>query len=113
MNMATRAGTRASPAAEAWGLIHELFMAQKGFKNVYEQELAGVRKENSLLMEKVKHLDAKVEDYRKKAAGFGGLERFRTEVQTHFGFARCVIRPVALIAVLAQDGTNVAIKING
>ncbi len=51
----------------------ELFMAQKGFKNVYEQELAGVRKENSLLMEKVKHLEAKVEDYRKKAAGFGGL----------------------------------------
>src|SRR5436309_14838470 len=28
--MATRAGTRASPAAEAWGLIHELFMSQKG-----------------------------------------------------------------------------------
>ena len=28
--MATRPGTRVSPAAEAWGLIHELFMSQKG-----------------------------------------------------------------------------------
>ena len=55
----------------------ELFMAQKGFKNVYEQELAGVRKENSLHSEKIKHLEAKVEDYRKKAAGFGGLDQHR------------------------------------
>jgi hypothetical protein len=51
----------------------ELFTAQKGFKTVYEHEAAALKKENSLLMEKVKHLDAKVEDYRKKAAGFGGL----------------------------------------
>src|SRR5258705_11175039 len=48
-------------------------MAQKGFKNVYEQELATVRKENALHIEKIKHLETKVEDYRKKAAGFGGL----------------------------------------
>jgi hypothetical protein len=51
----------------------ELFTAQKGFKTVYEHEQAALKKENSLLMEKVKHLEAKVEDYRKKAAGFGGL----------------------------------------
>jgi hypothetical protein len=51
----------------------ELFTAQKGFKTVYEHEQAALKKDNSLLMEKVKHLEAKVEDYRKKAAGFGGL----------------------------------------
>ena len=51
----------------------ELFTAQKGFKTVYEHEAANLKKDNSLLMEKVKHLEAKVEDYRKKAAGFGGL----------------------------------------
>jgi hypothetical protein len=51
----------------------ELFTAQKGFKNLYETELATARKEISTLIEKVKHLEGKVEDYRKKAAGFGGL----------------------------------------
>ena len=51
----------------------ELFTAQKGFKTVYEHEQANLKKENSMLIEKVKHLEAKVEDYRKKAAGFGGL----------------------------------------
>ena len=51
----------------------ELFTAQKGFKNLYEQELAAVRAENAQLKE---HLDAanhRVEEYRRKAAGFGGL----------------------------------------
>ncbi len=51
----------------------ELFTAQKGFKNLYENERAVARKENATLIEKVKHLETKVEDYRKKAAGFGGL----------------------------------------
>src|SRR3954462_14720753 len=51
----------------------ELFTAQKGFKTVYEHEQNALKKENSLLIEKVKHLEAKVEDYRKKAAGFGGV----------------------------------------
>ena len=51
----------------------ELFTAQKGFKTVYEHEQNALKKENTALMEKVKHLEAKVEDYRKKAAGFGGL----------------------------------------
>jgi len=51
----------------------ELFTAQKGFKTVYEHEQTALKKENTALMEKVRHLEAKVEDYRKKAAGFGGL----------------------------------------
>src|SRR5688572_19659990 len=51
----------------------ELFTAQKGFKNLYEQELAAVRAENAQLQEQVKSMEARVEDYRKKAAGFGGL----------------------------------------
>jgi hypothetical protein len=51
----------------------ELFTAQKGFKTVYEHEQNALKKENTALMEKVRHLEAKVEDYRKKAAGFGGL----------------------------------------
>jgi cell division protein FtsB len=51
----------------------ELFTAQRGFKNLYEQELAQVKQENQKLAEQVKTLTAKVEDYRKKAAGFGGL----------------------------------------
>jgi cell division protein FtsB len=51
----------------------ELFTAQKGFKNLYEQELAAVREENGQLKEQVAGLSQRVEDYRKKAAGFGGL----------------------------------------
>ena len=51
----------------------DLFTAQKGFKNLYEQELAGVRAENEQLKAKVEAAMARAEDYRKKAAGFGGL----------------------------------------
>ena len=51
----------------------ELFTAQKGFKNLYEQELAGLRSTNEQLKAEVESLNARVEDYRKKAAGFGGL----------------------------------------
>jgi cell division protein FtsB len=51
----------------------ELFTAQKGFKNLYEQELAAVREENAQFKEQVAGLTQRVEDYRKKAAGFGGL----------------------------------------
>ena len=51
----------------------ELFTAQKGFKTLYEQELANVRGENAKLQEQVKTLTARVEEYRKKAAGLGGL----------------------------------------
>jgi len=51
----------------------ELFTAQKGFKNLYEQELATVRTENEELKAKAEQMAAKVEEYRKKAAGLGGL----------------------------------------
>src|ERR1700684_3366850 len=51
----------------------DLFTAQKGFKNLYEQELAGLRTENEQLKGQVQTLTARVEDYRKKAAGLGGL----------------------------------------
>ena len=51
----------------------ELFTAQKGFKNLYEQELAAVRTENEQLKAQAEQMNVKVEEYRKKAAGLGGL----------------------------------------
>ena len=51
----------------------ELFTTQKGFKTLYEQELNNLRTENAKLTEQVTTLNARVEEYRKKAAGFGGL----------------------------------------
>ncbi len=51
----------------------DLFTAQKGFKQLYETELAGVKQQCVQLTEENKALVAKVEDYRKKAAGYGGL----------------------------------------
>ncbi len=51
----------------------ELFTAQKGFKNLYEQELSALKTENAGLKEQAKALTARVDEYRKKAAGFGGL----------------------------------------
>jgi len=51
----------------------ELFTAQKGFKNLYEMELQHVRTENDELKAKVEAMNVKVEEYRKKAAGLGGL----------------------------------------
>jgi len=51
----------------------ELFTAQKGFKTLYDQELANIRDENAKLADELRLLRQKVEDYRKKAAGFGGL----------------------------------------
>jgi cell division protein FtsB len=51
----------------------ELFTTQKGFKTLYEQELSNLRDENAKLTEQVTTLNARVEEYRKKAAGFGGL----------------------------------------
>lgn len=51
----------------------ELFTAQKGFKTLYEQELANVKALNDQLQTKVEQMDMKVEEYRKKAAGLGGL----------------------------------------
>ena len=51
----------------------ELFTAQKGFKQLYETELDAVKVENARLADQVKTLTERVEEYRKKAAGFGGL----------------------------------------
>lgn len=51
----------------------ELFTTQKGFRTLYEQELNGVKAENAKLAEQVQTLTSRVEEYRKKAAGFGGL----------------------------------------
>jgi hypothetical protein len=51
----------------------DLFTAQKGFKQLYETELTNVKAENATLTEEKKTLLARVEEYRKKAAGFGGL----------------------------------------
>lgn len=51
----------------------DLFTAQKGFKGLYEQELNHLKTENESLKEKVAGLADRVEEYRKKAAGFGGL----------------------------------------
>jgi cell division protein FtsB len=51
----------------------ELFTAQKGFRSLYEQELGQLHEQSDRLREQVRLLSGKVEDYRKKAAGFGGL----------------------------------------
>jgi hypothetical protein len=51
----------------------ELFTAQKGFKNLYEQELAAARSQSDDLKCQVDALSQRVEEYRKKAAGYGGL----------------------------------------
>ena len=51
----------------------DLFTAQKGFRTLYEQELNAVKAENTKLTEQVATLTSRVEEYRKKAAGFGGL----------------------------------------
>ena len=60
--------TRAIAAKEA-----ELFTAQKGFKQLYEQELSNIKAENEQLKVKSEQMNTKVEEYRKKAAGLGGL----------------------------------------
>jgi cell division protein FtsB len=51
----------------------ELFTAQKGFKQLYESELETIKQQNATLAAENKTLADRVEEYRKKAAGFGGL----------------------------------------
>lgn len=51
----------------------ELFQAQKGFKKVYDDELSTLRTENGALKEDKQALMTRVEEYRRKAAGYGGL----------------------------------------
>ena len=67
------AAKRGSAARAISAKEQELFTAQKGFKNLYEQELASVRAENDQLKSRVEQMNIKVEEYRKKAAGLGGL----------------------------------------
>jgi len=51
----------------------EHFTAQKGFKQLYEQEVAQLKDEKQNLTAQIEALNARTEDYRKKAAGLGGL----------------------------------------
>lgn len=51
----------------------DLFTAQKSFKNLYEQEMEKLKQENADLLERLKAMESRVEAYRKKAAGLGGL----------------------------------------
>jgi cell division protein FtsB len=51
----------------------EHFTAQRGFKQLYEAEVAQLKEKSERLTAQVESLNAKVEEYRKKAAGFGGL----------------------------------------
>ncbi len=51
----------------------DLFTAQKGFKQLYETEMENLKAENARLIEANNHLTRKIEEYRRKAAGFGGL----------------------------------------
>jgi cell division protein FtsB len=51
----------------------DLFTTQKGFKTLYEQELNTLKGENASLKDQISTLNTRVEEYRKKAAGYGGL----------------------------------------
>jgi hypothetical protein len=51
----------------------DLFTTQTGFKKLYENEIVQLKTESERLKAENDTLTARVEDYRKKAAGFGGL----------------------------------------
>ncbi len=51
----------------------ELFTAQKGFKNLYEQELAQAKSEIAAQKKQLDQQAQRIEEYRRKAAGYGGL----------------------------------------
>lgn len=51
----------------------DLFTAQTGFKKLYEGEINTLKAQNAALQEQATQLEHRVEEYRKKAAGFGGL----------------------------------------
>ena len=51
----------------------DLFTTQQGFKKLYESEINQIKAENQALSTQVVALEERVEEYRKKAAGFGGL----------------------------------------
>lgn len=51
----------------------ELFTAQKSFKQVFEQEANALKQQITEQEKQIAKLKEKVEDYRRKAAGLGGL----------------------------------------
>ncbi|HEY0009352.1 MAG TPA: hypothetical protein VGB55_11555 [Tepidisphaeraceae bacterium] len=51
----------------------DLFTTQQGFKKLYEAEITAIKAENTALSTHAAALEARVEEYRRKAAGFGGL----------------------------------------
>lgn len=51
----------------------ELFTAQKGFRQLYENEISQLKSSHARQDAELKSLKEKVEEYRKKAAGYGGL----------------------------------------
>src|SRR5580704_13130020 len=51
----------------------EHFTSQKGFKQLYEQEVVQLKEKNQQLSAQIESLTARTEEYRKKAAGLGGL----------------------------------------
>ena len=51
----------------------DLFTTQQGFKRLYETEISALKSENAAMKTQQTTLEARVEDYRKKAAGFGGM----------------------------------------
>lgn len=61
-------GSKALAAKE-----QEVFSAHRGFRTMYESELNTLKSENASLKEQVQTLTARVDEYRKKAAGYGGL----------------------------------------
>lgn len=60
-------------ARELQSTRNDLFTTQQGFKKLYETEIAQLRGENESLKAAAATLEHRVEEYRKKAAGFGGL----------------------------------------
>ena len=51
----------------------DLFTTQAGFKKLYEGEIQTLTVQNDKLVAENEALNKRVEDYRRKAAGFGGL----------------------------------------
>jgi cell division protein FtsB len=51
----------------------EHFTSQKGFKQLYEQEVVQLKEQNQKLTAQIESLTIRTEEYRKKAAGLGGL----------------------------------------
>ncbi len=68
-----RAIGRSNIGATVASRERELFMAQKGFRQLYESEIEQLKTKNSAHEIRIEELTKRAEEYRKKAAGFGGL----------------------------------------